>query len=289
MALATEDKGFAVGLGVAAVVLVLYAVAARGPMRSAAARAERDIRAEQPKVDLYFQNPKAMPFDNVQRELGKRAEGLGQQLKTLAAVVEFGPGSLDPAGEAVDATADRRDLYFKLSSDLHDRIKAKAEKAPHLARIPAVFDPQGRIQTPSDPAAIPRLHAQLVMAYLILDAAIDHRVDVTELRAIEPRLAGAPEASYLDKLAVSVKAQGGLDAVAAWLHALGQPPRGTGGSKFLSVANLEIDAGADKEKVDYAVTFVSVRVNPKVTLAAGPARKTDKSTPRRGPRRAPRY
>jgi len=288
MALATEDKGFAVGLGVAVVVLVLYAVAARGPLRSATARTERDIRAEQPKVDTYFQNPKAMPFDQVHRELGKRAEGLEKRLEALVAAVEFDTGPLDPSGSA-GAAADLPVLYYKLSDALHRRIEAKADEAAHLVRVPSVFDPQGKKQTPRDPAAIPRLHAQLVMAYLILDAAIDHRIDVTALRAIEPRLGGAPKASYLDKLAVSVKAQGGLDAVAAWLHALGQPPRGTGGSKFLSVASLEIDAGADKEKVEYAVTFVSVRVNPKVILAAGPARKADKSTPRRGPRRAPRY
>ena len=288
MALATEDRRFAIGIGVAAAVLAVYAVAVRGPLRSATARTERDVRAIQPKVDLYFRNPKATHFDRVQRELAERTEGLEQRLAALVAAVEFDPGQLDPSGGAAPTT-DLRDLYFRLSSDLHDRVKAKAEKAPHIARIPTVFDPQGKIQTPDDPAAVPRLHHQLVMAYLVLDAAIDHRVDVAELRAIEPRLAAASSTSYLDELAVAVAAQGSLDAIAAWLHALSQPPSGAKGSKFLSIASLDVAADPEGDQVAYAVTFVSVRVNPKVNLAAAPAKKPEAGARRRPPRRAPLY
>ena len=289
MAMAREDKRFVAGLAAAVVVLGLYALAVRGPLRGATGRSDREIRARRPKVDLYFRNPKATPFSRVQRELAQRVEALDRRLAALAAAVEFDPGSLEPASESSSATADPRDLYFKLTSALHDTIKAKAERSPHLVRVPTVFDPQGHIQTPRDPAAIPRLHRQLVMAYRILDAAIDHRVHVAELRAPQPRVLGASARPYLDELTVVVKAQGDLDAIAAWLHALGQPPAGKTGSRFLSVATLDVVAGEDKEPVGYEVAFVSVRIHPTVTLAGGPARTDDGKPPARRPRRAPLY
>ena len=289
MALAREDRGFAVGAVVVAAVLGLYAVAVRGPLRSATARSDREIRSRQPKVDLYFRNPKATPYTRVERELGKRADDLAQRLASLVGTVEFDPGSLDPTGEAVGGSADLCVLYFKLSEELHERLRAKAEKAPHVPRVPAVFDPQGKKQTPDDSAAVPRLHRQLVMAHRILDAAIDHRVDVTELRAVQPRLLGTKTQPYLDELSVVVTAEAGLDAIAAWLHALSQPPSGKSGSRFLSVGRLEIGAGGKEGKVEYQVTFVSVRVNPKVTLAGPPAKKADEGPRRRRPGRAPKF
>jgi len=254
-------------------------LAVRAPLRSAAAGADRELRALQPRADRYLRNPRAMPFDQARRQLSQRLEAADRRLRDLVARAAFEPTAV--GGGAPAGAGGPLDAYARLSADLHARIKAKAERSPQV-RTPAVFDPQGAVRTPEAPAAVARLRRQLVMAYLILDAAIDHGVGVEELRPAAPRRAEAAALSYLDEVAVTVSARGRLDAVAAWLHALGQPPR-SGGSTFLSVAGLAVNAGPGTDAVDYAVTFVSVRVRPDVVLAGPTVR------PERDGRRAPIY
>jgi len=267
MALAREDRRFVVGLGAAVALTAVYLLGVRAPLRSATARAAGALRALQGEADRYFRSPDATAFDEAQRELGRRMETLDRRLRELTALVAFDAGAV---GGTAGAAGDPADAYVALSAELHARIRAAAERAPQ-SRIPAVFDPQGAMGRPADPAAIPRLRRQLVMAYLILDAAIDHGVGIEELRPAAPPLAEAAALPYLDEAAVTVSARGSLDAVAAWLHALGQPPRG-GGSTFLSIAGLAVNAGPGTNAVDYSVTFASVRVRPDVVLAGPPAR-----------------
>lgn len=278
MVLAAGDRRFAIGLGAAVALGAVYVLAVRAPLRSAAAGADRELRALQPGADRYLRNPRATPFDQAHRQLSQRLEAADRRLRDLVARAAFDPTAV---GAAPTGAGGPLDAYARLSADLHARIKAKAERSPQV-RTPDVFDPQGAVRTPEDPAAVARLRRQLVMAYLILDAAIDHGVGVEELRPAAPPRAEAATLSYLDEVAVTVSARGSLDAVAAWLHALGQPPR-SGGSTFLSVAGLAVNAGPGTDAVDYAVTFVSVRVRPDVVLAGPTAR------PERDGRRAPIY
>jgi hypothetical protein len=291
MALAREDKRFVAGLTLAVAVLGLYSVAVRGPFRSAIGRHEREARALQPKIAPHFRNPKATPFPRVQHELTKRSDDLAEQLARLVAAVEFDPGPLDPAGREAGPGADATVLYHRLSGELHGRVEAAAQKASPQVAVPRVFDPQGRISTPRDPARVPRLHRQLAMAYHILLAAIAHGVDIVDLRAPQVGLGDAREQAYLEELGVTVTASGDVDAFAAFVHALSQPPSGGGGSKLLSIRRLDIRAAdGDGGKIGYEVTFVSVRTDPKATLAGEGAGAPGVPPRRRRPvRRAPRF
>jgi len=286
MPAAREDKRFAIGFAVVLAMLAVYVVAVRAPLRSATARAELEARKAKPDVDRYFRNPKATPFTRVHDELASRKRALDERLATLAHRVEFDPEPLDPTGQSADLPG----LYWKLSKKLHEDIRTKAEAAPHLVRVPAIFDPQGEIQTPSDPARIPRLHRQLVMAHRILRAAIKHRVDIVGLRAPTPRIEAVQQKRYLDRVRVSVKAQATLDALAALVHELGQPPQGGADSTFLSVGALEVTSNDDDPtKVAHEITFVSVRIHPTTRLVGGKPTKPTSPTRRRPPRRAPRF
>ena len=287
MAAASDDKQFAIGFAVALALLAVYGLAVRAPLRSATARCEFETRKAQPDVDRYFRSPKATPFAQVHDELARRKRALDERLAALVHAVEFDPDPLDPTGQSADVPG----LYWELSKKLHEEVRARCDAAPHLVRIPAIFDPQGEIQTPRDPALIPRLHRQLVMAHRILRAAIKHGVDILELRALAPRIVDKQSVRYLDEVGIVVKAQAGLDALAALVHQLGQPPRGGGDSGFLSVGQLEIRrSGDDPNKVVYEMVFVSVRTNPKATLVGGTTREAARQTRRRPPpRRAPRF
>lgn len=285
MDLARADRRFAVWLGVGLAVWAVYALAVRGPLRAARRREEKALRARDAKLTRYFRDPKATELARVQAELAGRFERLEGRLATLRTQVEFAPGELDPAGIGADPST----LYFKLSEDLHKRLELKAGKVAHLVSVPKVFDPQGEKRTPSDAATLPRLHRQLVMAYRILDTAVDHRLDVAELRAPAPRVETASGRAYLDEASVIVRASGPLDALAAWLHTLGQPQAGNGGGRFLSVGSFELGGDADAKGVEYRVTFVSVRANPAATLVGASAKPDGKGTGRRRPWRAPIY
>jgi len=291
MALARDDKRFVAGLTLAVVVLGLYSVAVRGPFRAAISRREREARALQPKVDPHFRNPKATPFPRVQRELTARRADLAEHLARLVAAVEFDPGPLAPAGGGASAAADATVLYHKLSGELHARVEAAAQEASPQVAVPRVFDPQGRIATPQDPAWVPRLHRQLVMAYQILLAAIAHGVDIVDLRAQPRSPSDARGQAYLEEVGVAVTASGDLAAFAAFVHALSQPPSGGASPRFLCVRRLVVRAAdGDGGKLGYGVTFVSVRTHPKARLASEGARTPGVPSRRRRPvRRAPRF
>ncbi|MFP4056040.1 MAG: hypothetical protein ACLF0G_04145 [Candidatus Brocadiia bacterium] len=266
MSLAREDRRFAVGLAVAVALVAVYYVAVEGALRAATRRRERDLRALQPKLQQYFGKAKAVPFERAREELAERASELAKRLAALRGAVEFDPGPLAPQGDGGGPSA----LYFALSRRLHGELKRQADLAS--AHVPLSFDPQGEdIQTP--PAdRVPRLHRQLVMAYTILTAAIEHRVAIDSLRHQLPERLSAPRrltSRYLEEAAATVEARGSLEQVASFLHALSRPAMSTEGSRFLSIRRLEVSREpGEPEAVHYVITFAATHVDPEAELTA---------------------
>jgi hypothetical protein len=291
MPLSREDKRLLIGLGVALGLLVIYHVAVRGPLRSAIADRENQIRELQPQIERHFRK-NAEPAAEVERTLAAYQSTLAERLNELRSTVEFDPDSLldpldapavgtpavrlhssakTPAGAA---SRDAPSRYLELSRKLDDRLKAARDKQPHPTRIPRLFDPQG---APAVGILSPlRGRRQLAMAYRILRSAIETRVDVLELRTVLTR-SESPAQRYLEKAQTTIKAQSTLDELAAFIHAL-STPRGAAQpgtflsvgpqpSSFLSVGRLEITRSEENpDMLQSEITLVAVRARPHVTL-----------------------
>jgi hypothetical protein len=262
MALSRDDKTFLIGLAAALAAVVLY----RAAVRPALCRG--DAAPETERLELQSQlgrlsDPAGEPADAAERALVAHESALASREAELHRALEFSPASvLDPFDPLADPHLSPA-AYAQLSRSLHARLATLRERKLNPTRLPAVFDPQGEVRPPADPARVPRLHRQLLIAYSVLARALDCRVDVLDLQT-DPARSRAASPGVLDETRLTLKTQSTLDELAAFLHALSVSSHGGQPSAFLAVERLAIARSPDRPQLLHAtLTLAALRTAEK--------------------------
>jgi hypothetical protein len=264
MALAREDKHFLLGLAIVLALLLLYF----GPGRIALSSRVALLQVHQHSLkeeNKRFFHEGGQPISDTERTLADHERFLAERLREVHGAVVFDPAAIvDPLDPAADPHGGP-DRYLQLSRSLHEKLKADLARLPNPPRLPSVFDPQGDVRAPDDPARVPDLHRQLLVAYSLLRRALDARVDILDLRS-DPARGQPSQSRHLDGVRVSVKAEGTLDELAAFLHALSRAPKPPQRSQFLRIERLLLARSSERpELLQAELTLATLGVNPDET------------------------